>query len=95
MPPINLHMGVVLPFLGSCLGPKTKGLFLMHPSVLNLFWINVTASSVRKSLMRHRFILELMDFIMKNLQEKIKNFEISWFTYAGKMSYIIFINIYM
>ena len=39
--PIDLHMGVVLPFVSACLGPRTKGFFLTHPTVLNLFWINV------------------------------------------------------
>ena len=38
--PVDLHMGAVLPFIASCFGPRTKGLFLTQPSVLNLFWIN-------------------------------------------------------
>ena len=48
--PIDLHMGVVLPFVGSCLGPKTNGIFLTCPSVLNMFWIHVAVSGVGKSL---------------------------------------------
>ena len=60
--PVDLHMGVVLPFISACLGPHTKGHFLMRPSVLNLFWINVTASGVGKSVTRHRFISEPLDY---------------------------------
>ena len=42
-------MGTVLPFVTSCVGPRTKGLFLTHPSVLNLFWLNIGASGTGKS----------------------------------------------
>ena len=75
--PIDLHMGVVLPFVGSCLGPKTKGLFLTHPLVLNFFWINIATSCVWKSLAWHKFISKLMDYIVRNSNGKVKNFEIS------------------
>ena len=84
--PIDLHMGVVLPFVGSCLGPKTKGLSLTHPSVLNIFWINIAMSGVGKSLTRHKFISELMDYIVCNWNGKVKNFKISRFTCAGMIN---------
>ena len=64
--PIELHMGVVLPFVSACLGPHTKGHFLTCPSVLNLFWINVVVSGVGKSVTRQRFISEPLDFIIHN-----------------------------
>ena len=47
--PISLQMGVMLPFVSACLGPTTRGCFMMRPSVLNLFWLNVAASGVGKS----------------------------------------------
>ena len=48
--PIDLHIGVVLPFVASCLGRKTRGHFLTRPSILNLFWINVVATASAKVL---------------------------------------------
>ena len=86
--PIDLHMGVVLPFVASCLGPKTRGHFLTRPSVLNLFWINVAASGVGKSITRQKFISQPMDYILKNASSAISNFEISRFTRAGMYTVI-------
>ena len=86
--PIDLHMGVVLPFVASCLGPKTRGHFLTRPSVLNLFWINVAASGVGKSITRQKFISQPMDYILKNATSAISNFEISRFTRAGMYTII-------
>ena len=80
---IELHMGVVLPFVFACLGPCTKGNFLTHNSVLNLFWINVTASGVGKSVTRQCFILELLDYIIHNSNNAVPDFEISHFTWPG------------
>ena len=81
--PIDLHMGVVLPFVASCLGPQTKGHFLTRPSILNLFWINVAVSSMGKSITWQKFISQPMDYIIKNASAQISNFEISRFTRAG------------
>ena len=72
--PIELHMGVVLPFVSACLGPHTKGHFLTCPSVLNLFWINVAASGVGKSVTRHRFISEPLDNITENSNGAVQDF---------------------
>ena len=69
--PIDLHMGVVLPFILACLGPCTKGYFLTRSSVLNLFWINVAASGVGKSVARHRFISKPLDYILQNSNREI------------------------
>ena len=82
---IDLHMGVVLLFILACLGPHTKGHFLTRPSVLNLFWINVAALGVGKSVTRHRFISEPLDYILENSNGEIPDFEISWFTRPGKV----------
>ena len=84
--PIELHMGVVLPFVSACLGPRTKGHFLTRPSVLNLFWINVAASGVGKSVTRHRFISELLDYIIENSNGTVPDFQISRFTRPGTYS---------
>ena len=81
--PIKLHMGVVLPFVLACLGPCTKGHFLTRPSVLNLFWINVAASGVGKSVTRQRFISEWLDYIIHNSNNAVPDFEISRFTRPG------------
>ena len=35
--PVDLQMGTILPFVASCVGPNTKGVFLMCPLCLNLF----------------------------------------------------------
>ena len=53
--PVDLHMGVVLPFVSSCLGARTQGLFLTRGTVLNLFWINVAASGVGKK----RYVVQI------------------------------------
>ena len=81
--PIELHMGVVLPFVLACLGPRTKGHFLTRPSVLNLFWINVVASGVGKSVTRQHFILEPLDYIIHKSNNAVPDFEISHFTRPG------------
>ena len=82
--PIELHMGVVLPFVPACLGPRTKGLFLMRLTVLNLFWINVAASGVGKSVTRHCcFISEPLDFMINKSGGSVPDFEISRFTHPG------------
>ena len=83
--PIDLYMGVVLPFVSACLGPCTKGHFLTRLSVLNLFWINVAASCVGKSVTRHQFISKPLDYILQNSNGEIPDFEISRFTSPGKV----------
>ena len=82
--PVDLHMGAVLPFVASCLGPRTKGLFLTRPSILNLFWINVAASGVGKSVTRHRFITEPLDYMINKSAGSVPDFEISRFTRPGE-----------
>ena len=81
--PIELHMGVVLPFVLACLGPCTKGYFLTRPSVLNLFWINVAVSGVGKSVTRQYFISEPLDYIIHNSNNAVTDFKISRFTQPG------------
>ena len=82
--PVDLHMGVVLPFVLSCLGTRTQGLFLTRGTVLNLFWINVAASGVGKSVMRHRFISEPLDYMIQNSAGCVPDFKISHFTRPGE-----------
>ena len=81
--PVEIHMGVVLPFVLACLGPKMKGHFLTRPSVLNLFWINVAASGVSKSVTRRRFITEPLEYLINASNAEIPDFEISRFTRPG------------
>ena len=82
--PVDLQMGVALPFAASCLGPTTKGLFLMRVTSLNLFWIIVGASGAGKSQSRQRFISDPLEYILKNKKVDMKDFKISKFTRAGK-----------
>ena len=74
--PVDLQMGTVLPFVASCMGPKTHGHFLTTPSYLNLFWIIVAASGAGKSQSRKRFISEPREYILTNGRVKIEDFEI-------------------
>ena len=86
--PIDLQMGTILPFVTSCVGPHTKGLFLTQPSVLNLFWLNIGASGTGKSQARKKFISDPLEYMLSNGQVKIPDFEISHFTRAGKYLHI-------
>ena len=82
--PVDLQMGTALPFVASCMGPKTRGHFLTTPSCLNLFWIVVAASGAGKSQSRKRFISDPLEYILSNGRVKVEDFEISKFTRAGK-----------
>ena len=86
--PVDLQLGTVLPFVASCMGPKTRGHFLTTPSCLNLFWIVVAASGAGKSQSRKRFITDALEYILSNGRVKIEDFEISKFTRAGKILHI-------
>ena len=46
---VDLQMATALPFVASCLGLKTKGLFLTRKTSLNLLWIIVSTSGAGKS----------------------------------------------
>ena len=82
--PVDLQMGTVLPFVASCMGPKTHGHFLMTLSCLNLFWIMVAASGTGKSQSCKRFISEPLEYILTNRRVEMEDFEISKFTRAGE-----------
>ena len=88
--PVDLQMGTVLPFVASCMGPKTRGHFLTTPSCLNLFWIVVAASGAGKSQSRKCFISDALEYILANGHVKIEDFEISKFTHAGN-NYITYV----
>ena len=57
-------------------------------TVLNLFWINVAASGVGKSVTRHRFISEPLDYMIQNSTGWVPDFEISRFTRPGEYFHI-------
>ena len=89
---ITLQMGVLLPFISSCLGPQTSGLWSTDPGVLNLFWINIAASSSGKSIARSKLIAEPLDYMRDtNFDITFPDFEVSRFTRAGIYSIDIFI----
>ena len=81
--PIDLHMGVVLPFLSTCLGPRTKGLFLTCATVLNLFWNNIATSSVGKSVTRHHFISQPLNYMINKSTGHVTYFKISRLMWPG------------
>ena len=82
--PVDLQMGTVLPFVASCLGPNTKGLFFTRETCLNLFWIIVGASGAGKSQSCKRFISDPLEYILKSGHVQINDFEVLKFTRAGK-----------
>ena len=81
--PMDLQMGTVLPFIASCMGPKTRGHFLTTPLCLNLFWIIVAASGAGKSQSCKKFITDPLEYILNNGQVQVEDFEISKFTRAS------------
>ena len=83
--PHALQLGVLLPFVASLCGPKTTGLFLTRPSVLNLFWLNIAASGVGKSQCRLRMLTEPLTYLLEKSGHEVQDFEVSKFTRAGKV----------
>lgn len=82
--PVELQMGVLLPFISSCLGPKTTGLWSTDPGVLNLFWMNIAASGVGKSVARSKFVAQSLEYMAsKNFNLQIPDFQVSRYTRAG------------
>lgn len=93
--PITLQMGLILPFVSSLLGPKTKANFFCTPSVLNTFWINVAASGTGKSQCRQRFISGPLEYIMQHSGHEVQDFEVCKYTRAGKnLQYLCFTETY-
>ena len=83
--PVSLQMGIMLPFIASCCGPRTKGRFLTRPSVINLFWINVAASGTGKSQARKRLVSEPLEYLISNTSHELQDFEVCRFTRAGNL----------
>ena len=81
--PIGLQMGVLLPFVASLCGPRTKCTFQNTPSVLNLFWLNVGASGIGKSQAKRAMITEPMKYLLSHCQEEQIDFLVNKFTAAG------------
>ena len=51
----------------------------------------MAASGVGKSVTRHRFISEPLDYILQNSNREIPDFEISHFTRPGKLIFSLFL----
>ena len=83
--PVELQLGVLLPFISSLCGPNTRSIFLTRPSVINLFWINVAASGVGKSQSRKCMVSEPLKFILDNSDHGLVDFEVSKYTRAGNV----------
>ena len=90
--PIELQMGTILPFIGSCAGPGTRSLFFTQPSVLNLFWMNIAASGVGKSQSRKKFISQPLEYMMSVRDVEVPDFEVCSFTRAGTYILILCIS---
>ena len=88
--PIELQMGTILPFIGSCAGPGTRSLFFTQPSVLNLFWMNIAASGVGKSQSRKKFISQPLEYMMSVRDVEVPDFEVCSFTRAGTSILILY-----
>ena len=78
--PVELQMGVLLPFISTTCGPLVRELFLTRPSIINLFWINVAASGVGKTQSRKRMVSEPLKFILSNTYHAVEDFEVSKYT---------------
>ena len=55
------------------IGLKTRGLWSTNPAVLNLFWMNITASGVGKSKARWKLISEPMKYMSCNILDGFKD----------------------
>ena len=84
--PVDLQMGTILPFVASCVGPNTKGVFLMRLSCLNLFWIVIGASGPGKSQSHKHFFTEPLKYVLNSGRVGLPDFEISKFTRTGKFA---------
>lgn len=83
--PVALQMGVLLPFIASCCGPRASGLWSTEAGHLNLFWLNVAASGVGKSRARKKLISEPLEYMCTTMRDTdFPDFEVSRFTRAGK-----------
>ena len=69
--PVELQMGILLPFISSVCGPLTKGHFMTRPSCLNLFWLNIAASGVGKSQTRKWMISQPLQYILQNTEHAV------------------------
>ena len=81
--PISLQMGILLPFITACAGPKCFGLCQTEETVLNMFTINVAASGVGKSRTRQRLVSNSIQYMLDNVKD-LPDFEVSRFTRAGR-----------
>ena len=80
--PITLQMGILLPFITSCAGPKCFGIWQTDESVLNMYTINVAASGVGKSRTRKRLVSNSIQYMLDHVKD-LPDFEVSRFTRAG------------
>ena len=62
----------------------------MHCSLqgLQLFWINVATSGVRKTQSKKRMVLEPLKYILNNTDHSIEYFKVSKYTHAGKCNFL-------
>ena len=82
--PVELQMGILLPFISSCVWTTHQRSFLDKPSCLNLFWLNIAASGVGKSQTRKHMISQPLQYILQNTEHGVQDFEVSKYTRAGK-----------
>ena len=75
--PVELQMGVLLPFISTICRPLVCGLFLTRPSIINLFGINVVASGLGKTQSRKRMVSEPLKYNLSNTDHAFEDFEVS------------------
>ena len=81
--PVELQMGVLLPFISTICGPLVRGSLLTRPCIINLFWINVAASGVGKTQSRKKMVSEPLKFILSNTDHAVEDFKVSKYTKTG------------
>lgn len=81
--PVSLQMGLVLPFMASLLGPKTRARYFPTPTAVNLYWMTVAASGSGKTLARERLISDPLQYVMTNCGHEMVDYEVSKYTRAG------------
>ena len=80
--PVSLQMGMLLPFIASLCGPKTRGKWTTRESVINFFTINVASSGCGKTACRTHLISDPLEYIMQNVNQ-FPDMEVNKFTRAG------------
>ena len=87
--PVELQMGILLPFISSVCGPFYKRSFFDKTIMFEPFWFNVAASGAGKSQTQKRMISQPLQYILQNTEHGVQDFEVSKYTRAGNVLYVL------